>query len=153
YLSVVSLLLFTLISIPLLFLLIESYFKTEDRHFSIFLFAVPFTVLFAGLYEILLYWNNMQANFTLMSKSRVVQTSAMEISRMAGGLMRIDYKALIIGRVIGQFVSLIYLSIPFLREQGSQLRKPERGKLKEVIREYRDFPLFTMPTIFISNFA
>ncbi|HEY8511769.1 MAG TPA: oligosaccharide flippase family protein [Cyclobacteriaceae bacterium] len=153
YLSVVSVLLFTLISIPLLFLLKESYFKTEDRHFSIFLFAVPFTVLFAGLYEILLYWNNRQANFTLMSKSRVVQTSAMEISRMAGGLMRIDYKALIIGRVIGQFVSLIYLSIPFLREQGSQLRKPERGKLKEVIREYRDFPLFTMPTIFISNFA
>jgi O-antigen/teichoic acid export membrane protein len=153
HLSFISVIAVSAISVLILFLLKKNLTQLNDSHFNTFLVLIPLVVLFSGVYEILIYWNNRKQNFKQMSKSKIVQSLSMETSRMGIALIKVDFKGLIIGRVIGQFASLVYLLRPFMREQWSLIKVFSLKDLRITLNEFRDFPLFTMPTVFISNFS
>lgn len=118
---------------------------------TFFAWAVPLAVIFGGPYEILNYWNNRKGLFGRLSKGRVLQNVATEVNRFAMLPFSLSYKPLILGRVLGQFISVLFLGRYFLRDVRAIKHLISWHDMKRVAKLNRDFPLFTMPTIIITN--
>lgn len=141
----------SLLTIPGMIWLIPVLIPQQNSLLTILIWATPVIVLTAGAYEALSYWHNHQSTYRRISISRVGQSLTTELTRFALIPAYLGGKSLIIGRLIGQLAATLYL-LPSLYGSFVALNsKVTWKKIKAVALEYRDLPIYTMPTIFLSN--
>lgn len=114
------------------------------------IFVVPFLVFFTGLYEALSYWFTRKERYKTIALGKVVQNTSTESFRLlfffigtTGGL--------VIGRLFGYTISFFFLVREYFKEIS--LTKINKAEIINVLKKYKEFPLFTMPTVFISSFT
>lgn len=126
---------------------------TDNKAIIPYLWTLPVIVFFAGMYEVFNYWNTREKKYNKIATSKVYQSISAESVKLAGGVLKAGDFWLIIGRIIGQIVSVIYLGFIFLKKFKDELKYINVTDIKKQARHYIHFPLFTMPTVFVSTFS
>lgn len=126
---------------------------SDNKAIIPYLWTLPVIVFFAGMYEVFNYWNTREKKYNKIARSKVYQSISAESVKLAGGVLKAGNFWLIIGRIIGQIVSVIYLGFIFLKKFKGELKYINVTDIKKQARHYVHFPLFTMPTVFVSTFS
>jgi len=125
------------------------YFK--EPKLESYMFLLPVYVIVFSLTEIASYWFNRKKNFTIISLSKIIQTSSSESVKFIAGFLHFGPLGLIIGRVAGfLFANLYYLRM-FFKKDRKALQLINKKYSNEMVRENRKFIFFTTPSVFIGN--
>lgn len=146
------------VSFSMILLLVVILFKKKiaaligEPQIENWLFFVPISVLFIGLFNALNLYNIKQRNYRNISFSNVTKSSGMGLTQVGLGFMQTGA----LGLVLGQVVS--YLSGNFMLSR--ELRKSNHLKelfnfrlVKKLATRYSKFPLFTMPSTLLNSIS
>ncbi len=152
-LSGISTIVFSIVIIAIFPLFRGMIPSIPEEDFLLFGFLITVTIPISGLNEILTYWYNRKSKYSKVSVGRIIQNSSTETSRLLMGIATTNGMGLIIGRVFGQLVSMFFLGSDFFIKNSKQLFNIKISELKKSFKTYIHFPLFTVPTVFVSNFS
>ena len=117
----------------------------NNQEVSDWLYFIPLSVLLSGLYQSLNYWTNRHTDYKSISKSIVLKSTLNAIFNTSFGFAKLASSGLIVTNIISGFLSFVYL----LFKNKALFVKRERAinwrKLKNILYEYKQFPLYTMP--------
>jgi O-antigen/teichoic acid export membrane protein len=161
--TVLSILIAFLISF-LLFTII-FFFNTEIANFLVdkekdavmlsgWLYFVPLSVLFMGLFNALSFWFNRKALYKRMAGSKVLNAAAMTGVQIGTGAMKFTPTGLLAGFIAGRFFAVLYLFVKFNKNRDSAFSKVSKTRMLALSKRYKRFPYFTLPAEFtnvISN--
>jgi len=130
-------------------LIVVFFFNNEISIFlgnpeiSGWLYFVPISIFFSGVYQSLKYWNNRNRQYRRMGKSNVLQTSSASITQVGLGLLLFRVGGLITGNLLGLFSGICLLAKP---TRDSFFKKKYKLQIEAVItnaRQYKKFPLYS----------
>lgn len=144
----VSLLLLSMMTLLLLFSLplsgcIASLFKAPEL--AHYWWMMPLAVLGAGLWNILNYWYIRRRAFLRISGYQVSQSVFSASAKIGLGLIGWLQGGLIIATVIAPLLSLLISGVLAWKRQLSELLHTDRSLMRNVAREYANFPKFNLP--------
>jgi len=144
--------------ITLLTLCIVFFFNQEitdilgNQEISSWLYFIPFTVFFMGLYQSLNYWSNRKKEYKRLAISRVVQSGVTGGANLGMGGLQFGASGLIVGNIIGQLLSTLYLFNYVWREESRIIQLFNKIKIIALLKKYKKLPLLNLPNVFIDNF-
>lgn len=115
-----------------------------------YLYLVPLTVLGVGGYEVLNYWFNRQGSFKTMAGSKLVQSGAAESIKVIGGMQNWA-SGLVVGRVVGEMVALVYMLSFYAKTLLADLQYASRARMWELARKHSDFLKYSAPSAFLGS--
>ncbi len=117
---------------------IARFLGNED--IAVWLYLVPVSVLFTGIYQALTYWNNRQKKFINTAVSRVNQSLFQGFSQTSLGFLQVS-GGLICGQFVGIVSGLIYL-LKKDRNYKSLIRKSKINSIQKQGIKYHKFPTY-----------
>ncbi|HCJ7301310.1 TPA: oligosaccharide flippase family protein [Vibrio cholerae] len=117
---------------------IARFLGNED--IAVWLYLVPVSVLFTGIYQALTYWNNRQKKFINTAVSRVNQSLFQGFAQTSLGFLKVSG-----GLICGQFVGIVSGSIYLLkkdRNYKSLIRKSKINSIQKQGIKYHKFPTY-----------
>jgi O-antigen/teichoic acid export membrane protein len=110
------------------------------------LYYLPVSILIMGGYKSLNYWFNRKKSYKMLAGNRIAQTSVTSsVNLLAGFFTRLGAAGLFAGHLTGQFMQSFLLLRRLRRPENMTSWLPRKSKLKKLAREYRNFPIFSMP--------
>jgi len=115
----------------------------ETPEIGPYLWLLPVSTLFLGMYQALNYWTNRKSQYKRLASSRVARATV-----STGGSIGLYYTVfrkggLILGDVIGQALATLWLFFQNFRF-GAALKDINKNGRKQVMRRYRQFPIFNL---------
>jgi O-antigen/teichoic acid export membrane protein len=104
---------------------------------SMLFWLLPLTLLLA-IYQGLYYWYNRRKEYKLLSQNRVLQNATTGLSNILLGVFSFHLLGLVLSRLIGYLVSLLYL----LLRVKVPIEKVNKKEMKELAIEYQRFPKY-----------
>jgi O-antigen/teichoic acid export membrane protein len=119
------------------------------------LLLVPLSVFILSVNNALNYFFNRHKKYKLIAINKVNKNWGMGISQLSFGYFNLKSIGLIGGQMIGDFLSTILLGINFIKYNHLSFLRLNFSfpSIKKLIKEYKKFPLFTMPTVFMNNIS
>ncbi|WP_337917187.1 lipopolysaccharide biosynthesis protein [Vibrio cholerae] len=117
---------------------IARFLGNED--IAVWLYLIPVSVLFTGIYQALTYWNNRQKKFINTAVSRVNQSLFQGFAQTSLGFLQVSG-----GLICGQFVGIVSGSIYLLkkdRNYKSLIRKSKINSIQNQGIKYHKFPTY-----------
>lgn len=119
-----------------------------------FLWWVPLALLSIGLYRVFSYWVTRRKQFRPLSISQVIRSLGAALTQIAIGLLRAGPAGLVGGRVAGEAAAMVGLGTLVWRTDRSLiLRALSLSRMKQLAREYSDFPKFSLPQGLIDSLS
>ena len=106
------------------------------------LYWVPVSTFLLGSFQSLNYWCNRRSGYRIMASSRVLQSSATSGTQLIGGFFRLGQISLVVGQLMGQLVSLVFLLSIFRKTRGEYRDAFSKEKILAVTRKYKRFPQY-----------
>lgn len=106
---------------------------------EMWLYFLPITVFFSGVYQSIDYWLNRQKKYRRMAKNKLLQAGGVSLAQMIVGL--VSGAGLIIGNVIGRSLS----SLLIIKKSKLSISHCSFYEIKRLAFRYRDYPLFQAP--------
>tara|TARA_R110000822_G_scaffold307235_1_gene434128 strand:- start:10691 stop:11986 length:1296 start_codon:yes stop_codon:yes gene_type:complete len=160
--TILSIILAFIVSLVLFILLI--FYNTKLAEFLIegeeakvlakWLFFIPLSVFFTGVFNAVSFWFNRKSFYKTMAVSKVVNTSGMTGLQIGLGFLNFTPLGLLIGFLAGRFFSMLYLLNKLKKDKDTVFSKVNRKGMLYVLNRYKRFPYFTLPAEFtnvISN--
>ena len=123
-----------------------------DERISFWLYFIPLTLFFVGLFNLLRVFNNRQKNYRDIAQATVLKSVVMGVAQVAIGLFKSGVVGLISGQILSQFFANLRLFKNIYRRE--QFRKSFNFlKIIAMAKRYRQFPLFSLPSAFINVLA
>jgi len=119
-----------------------------NSEIAIWLYFIPLSVWFNGVYQALYYWINRNKDYKTLSKSVVLQASSNAVGNLSFGYGGFTYMGLIITNIITSFFSFIYM-LRRVGEVGNFMKSISLFTLKSMLKQYKEFPLHTLPQNFV----
>ena len=116
---------------------------------SNWLYLVAPVILFSGMLESLIFWKNREQEFKKISTNRIVASSSSAAYKLAHPYITLPNNGLILGQALGQLLGLLHLWF----KSGIHLWKLNIPLLKSLMKEYREFPLYSAPAALINILA
>jgi len=118
----------------------------ENEEISDWLYFIPVTVFLTGIYQSLNYWFNRQKKYRILGKNRVIKSATNSGVNVAIGLSASGSSGLVMGSIIGQFVSTGILAKMFWRDEKQRIlnKEAKRVKIIAIARKYIHFPKINM---------
>jgi O-antigen/teichoic acid export membrane protein len=113
----------------------------EQREMLFWLYAVPFSTFFLGVFNALSYFFNREKDYKILSISRMTKSIIFSIFQIVFGVLGFLKSGLILGLIFGQIASMAYL-LYFIILKTDFRFKYKNKELKEVFLKYKDIPLF-----------
>ncbi len=111
-----------------------------------FIYLIPVSILLVGFYQAANFYSNRYSKYKLMSGTLVTRSVFTASTNISLGFLRLFPGGLIVGALVGQFIAAIMLSWISLKKLFKDL--PSKGELKDVLVEYKEFPLKNGTSIF-----
>lgn len=150
--SVAILALILTVVVSLIFLIISAGYKneianlTKNNLIASWLIYVPmFTFLFGG-YQVANYWHNRHVRFKLLAISRILQSIITGAIQLIAGFFHFGIGGLIIGLLVGQMSSFLWLLSKANEDMQSMLNKIKLRRILGEGKKYISFPLIDGPT-------
>ncbi|RUA24989.1 MAG: hypothetical protein DSY76_07150 [Bacteroidetes bacterium] len=116
-----------------------------------YFYLIPISVFFFSSFETLNYWNNSQKKYKRIAVAKVAKTLGAETTKIGLGYAKFAGNGLIIGRVIGEFVSAMLLFKHFIVNDLKNFHFSGLHSVLDSLKQNYRFPLFTMPSVFVGN--
>jgi O-antigen/teichoic acid export membrane protein len=115
------------------------------------LYLLPVTIFLTGINIQFSAWFHRLGRFKIITSSRIL-TSIITIAVSLGlSFLMKGAGGLIMAYLLGNLAAFIVMTVVFLQKQSFQTISLKEGLL--ILKEHRNFPIYTMPTELISNFA
>jgi O-antigen/teichoic acid export membrane protein len=115
----------------------------NNTDIKFWLYFVPLAVFLQGAFNMLSYYNTREKLFKSISTASVLRASSRTAAQIGIGFISKTPAGLIIGQMLGHFVSLFPLSSKI--KIRLFLKKITAENMKAQAKRYADFPKFTMP--------
>ena len=106
-------------------------------------------VLLVGLSQTFTTWYNRHKNYKLLARNKIIQNSSVVSVNLAAGIINPGTWGLILGYFSGQIVN-VWLLVRKFKISDLRFSLPE---LKTSAREYKNFPLYLAPMLFLNTFS
>jgi O-antigen/teichoic acid export membrane protein len=116
------------------------------------LYFIPLTVLFTGLYQSFNYWLNRKKQYKRLATSRVVQTGTTATSNLSMGFCGFGSSGLILSGILGQGVATAILAKMVWGEDKYIIKEVKKLKIFALAKRYIKFPKFDLPSSIIYSF-
>ncbi|MGD0534053.1 MAG: oligosaccharide flippase family protein [Methanoregula sp.] len=151
-LSIVSILTFILFWI----LVISGDFLAGIFHFEFmksyyWLFCFGFFGI--SVYNILIYFAIRSKDYVKITHTKISQSVSGAISKIILGILSFGSFGLICGEVIGRMAGIVTLGRTVLPKMWQSIKNFNIDKLKSIAKQYKRFPIFSMPASFINEMA
>lgn len=144
------LLLTSTLMIVILLIFFGDYFLDllDSKVLSSYKYLIPFGVFFTGTYNIVLQWGLRGRNYKIITRTKISQSIAANVTKVFLGLISFGPIGLILGVIIGQSAGITSLTSPIIkkRELFSEIKIQ---RLKQVLKRYKNFPLYSAPSNYV----
>ena len=154
YLCIINVLITTiLVLIAMLFLgkILAQWLNTPEV--GKWLKFIPLSVLFSGVTSSMVIWANRFKKYKRISISRIIAAIFTVTSSLIIGILVDGPNGLIIGLLVGQGVGMIFLTYNTFMFDRDKFNPINKQLIKEVIRKYKKFPIYSLPSEFINRIS
>jgi O-antigen/teichoic acid export membrane protein len=145
--------LISLLTLVIVFLFNESIVQLlNNKELSRWLYFIPVTIFFMGIYQALNYWSTRKKTFKYNSISRISSSTATATTNLGMGSYSSGAGGLITGFVIGQAVGAIILGWKTISDFKKHKATITKTKMKENMLHYRNFAFINSPHALINSF-
>jgi O-antigen/teichoic acid export membrane protein len=157
--NIVALSIMILFSFTFLFIITISVF---GKHILVYLsaekiqnyrFLLPFGLFLNGLFQIFLMWNFRKKDYQIISRTKIAQSLAGNISKIGFGLLGFGPVGLIIGNTVGRSAGATTLMKKLVINQKELIGKIKFSRMVYLSKRYIKFPIFKLPSTFLSKTA
>jgi O-antigen/teichoic acid export membrane protein len=153
-LSFIIAILFTMFLFLFLIILNENVLNLlNNPDFADWLYFIPVSVFAITTLGIFNFWFTRKQKYRSLAINKVVKNSSIIGSNIILELSRITGGGLIIGQIFGTGLASLILGGGMLKNNISTYQSFSIKKLKKVIVQYRDFPLFSMPSTLLNTLS
>lgn len=117
----------------------------NNPEFTIYLYYIPIGIFLIGINRSFLFWALRQKRMNVMSLSRILESTGKAGSSIIFGITRFSSFGLILGQIIGQFISALLLIYSFLRFDRKNTRFLSEKLLMNQAKVYAEFPKINVP--------
>ncbi len=125
----------------------------ENADLEKWLYWIPLSVFFLGIYQCLNYWSNRNKNYSDISISKVAQSTGAIATKIGFGYSHFGASGLVYGEIFGQGLSSLILSLKNRYILRNLHRVATVEKLKFVSKKYYNFPRVNLPHSFLNVFS
>lgn len=148
-LSISSLLFSTLIIVIVLAFFGNFFLDLLDsKILASYKYLIPVGMLFTGAYNIVLQWGFRDRNYKVITRTKISQSIAANLTKVILGMMKFGPIGLIVGVIIGQSAGITSLAAPVIKKKRL-LSTISFQKIKIVLRRYINFPLYSAPSNYV----
>jgi O-antigen/teichoic acid export membrane protein len=116
-----------------------------------YLWLLPPALLAASVFKIVTYWDTRNKRFGDIARGTIARPVGMGTTSIALGLARLGAVGLVVGSMIGQVSAAVMLTVLVLKRDGLALfRGGSLRRVRELLRTYRQFPLFQLPAALLN---
>ena len=119
----------------------------KNQEIRNWLYFIPFSMFFFGVYQSIDYWLNRQKKYKAMVENKLIKASSVPFAQLLVSI--ISKSGLIIGNIIGLFVSMVIV-IKRCKFVFADFRSIEYKKL---IIKYKEYPLYQAPSSIVNAMA
>lgn len=147
-LSVLILITFVIIIVILLTYWADFFlsFFSDNTIILNYKYYIPFGIFIVGIYNILMQWALRNKDYKSISKTKLSQSIVQNITKIGMGITSFGTTGLIIGGILGQSAGILTLSTPLINERKSVVKKISKNEIKDCIKRYIRFPIFSAPS-------
>ncbi|MGN7740090.1 lipopolysaccharide biosynthesis protein [Pseudomonas sp. 22526] len=106
------------------------------------LYFIPVSTLFMGVYQSLNCWNNRKGYYKRMAFSRMVQSAGVASGQLGAGYSGMGGAGMVAGQLGGLIISTGLLGRLVYREDKGELEKISRSRIAAIGRKYSVFPKY-----------
>ena len=144
------------ISLILLILVVifNDYFTKlfGNDEISFWLYFVPITVFFSGLFNILNYFNNRKKNYKDLRNATILKSIVLAVVQLSIGFIKSGASGLISGSIISNMFANIKLAKNILKDK-ILVSKISKIKMIALAKRYKDFPKHGMVSSLFDNLS
>jgi O-antigen/teichoic acid export membrane protein len=140
----------------IIFLLKNPILKILDIEQSVgnWIYFLPIVIFFNGLYEIYKDYSLRVQEYNRITKSFIERAISTNISQLIFGIIRFTSNGLILGKIVSSLISNIEVAIVYFKQKNKYLLKKFNYKDSiRLLKEYRDFPAYSMPSSVLTTFS
>ena len=118
-----------------------------------YVWLIPLSVFFSGIYAALQYWATRKKAFSLVAKTRLSQAIGGSSTQIGFGYAGLAPLGLLIGQLVSMGAGIIGLSRYFAKNNSPLLRNITVSQLKSVFKQYDRFPKYSTWEAFANSGA
>lgn len=116
---------------------------------SYWLYLLPISILFSGIYQGLYYWLNRKSQYKQLAMTKVAQGGSVAGIQLGGGVLIVGAAGLILGNFIGQLTGIIFFCCAAWKDIFIRFKKITLSDIKKLAVRYKKFPLLQAPSTLI----
>ena len=121
----------------------------KNDEISVWLYFVPISVFFTGLYNILNYFNNRKKYYKDIANANIIKSIAAAVIQLSIGLIKGGVSGLISGQLVSQIFANMRLFKNIIKDKVL-VSNISKVKMILLAKRYKDFPKFSMPGILVN---
>ncbi len=118
----------------------------DDEGISFWLYFVPITVFFIGLFNLLNYFNNRQKNYKDLAKANVLRAIVLASIQLSVGFIKKGATGLISGQIISQLSANMRLLNNIIKDK-TLINSINKRKIISLAKTYSRFPKYDLWSI------
>ena len=115
--------------------------------------TLPLSVVFVGIYNILLQWVYRRRAYIIVTKTKIIQALAGSIIKILAGLLMFGPVGLLVGIIVSEAAGLTTIVKKLKNDTKNNITNPDKVTKKGLLRKYYKFAAFSLPADFIDNFC
>lgn len=117
----------------------------HEPQLSRWLFVCPLASVCIIVFNVYNEWCVREKYFHALAVNKMVNAGATTLSKVFLGFVHLVSQGLVIGDLLGRFISAVGCVIRAWVKDGSTFSKVRMNGLRHCLVKYKDFPLYTMP--------
>jgi len=151
FLSTILTIIVTLFSI-IIIILFYNYILSYFNGYEFIVYLIPIGIFLIGIAQILNAYSSRNQFYKNMSISRILNSSTIATVQIFSKY-HFHFNGLIFGKLIAEFLSILFLLRVHLKKQTLQLLSLSKRRIKVNSKKYENFPKYQTITVFISSLA
>jgi len=152
-LGVAILLIVTITLLLLIFLFHERILALlNNQEISLWLYFIPLSVFFIGLFNLLSYYNNRLKNYKDIAHASIMKSIVLATVQLSVGFLKSGVTGLISGQIISSFFANLQL-LKNILENKVLIGSVSKKKMMKLAVEYKDFPKYQAPHALLNSFS
>ncbi|MFO0386704.1 MAG: lipopolysaccharide biosynthesis protein [Flavobacteriales bacterium] len=134
-----------------LVLLVTSFFLGDamgrfyqNESLGSWLWTLPIALFGMAVFNSVNYWFTRQKNFRVSATSKIWFSAASEPLKIGTGLSGLGSAGLYFSTLAGNLLAAAYCWLHFRRDEPAGIRGANRSRMRELAREFRDYPLVSI---------
>jgi len=116
-----------------------------NEEISLWLYFIPISLFFTGLFNILNSMNNRQKNYKDIASATITKSMVMALVQLVVGLIKSGAAGLILGQILAQFFANVKLFKNIIKDKKA-IFSIRKLKIIALAIKYKKFPIFSLPS-------